>query len=524
MPSAISAAQPEPFGGISQTSRPRWAKRSGSTHSLRCAERSSTSSQVASRDGLGHRALVEAWPALARRSAGACGRDREACSAARLPAAATATSPARARAASGAPRGRRPRRRSRPGRSRGRARGRARACRSAAARSAQARTAPGDGARARPELLDHPLRHAHRRAAGAVEPVQLAAVPHEREGIAPDAVVGRLADGQAGGRGQRRVDRVAALLERPHAGARRGGVARRHERAAHDRRHPRKTTAGEAARGRTGRRSRSSCRRQHGPIAHPCRCSRSASRTRRPTCSRCSRIASRAPSASRSRIAVEDLMVVRDRALGAALGPERVLTAVTDRVVERADDLDERVVAGRARDRDVEGGVVLDDPLAPCHALFHQRQPALDLADRARRGPHRRQRRDLGLEDVARLDRVDAATRIRGRAFGMRATSCVRARGTMPTRDRPRTSTAPMPSSAASASRSTLRLTWSCSLSSRSAGSSSSGAPAAAISSSSWSETSMGRLRRRTGRATRGGACRAGGKSSLPERRVRAPR
>ena len=70
--------------------------------------------------------------ALARRSAGACGRGREACRAARLPAAARATSLARARAASGGPRARPPRRRSRPGRWRGRARGRARACRSAA--------------------------------------------------------------------------------------------------------------------------------------------------------------------------------------------------------------------------------------------------------------------------------------------------------------------------------------------------------------------------------------------------------
>ena len=143
MPSAISAAQPEPLGGISQTSRPRWAKR------MRLDPLAAMRREVLDvepggvRDGLGHRALVETWRALARRCAGACGRDREACRAARRAAAARAISPARARAASGAPRARPPRRRSRPGRSRGRARGRARACRSAAARSAQARTAPG---------------------------------------------------------------------------------------------------------------------------------------------------------------------------------------------------------------------------------------------------------------------------------------------------------------------------------------------------------------------------------------------
>ena len=201
------------------------------------------------RDGLGHRALVETWRALARRCAGACGRDREACRSARLRGGGQGDLPCSSarcqRCATRAPA-------ATPFSARSIAGASARSSPSLPKRCGEVGPGahgPGRGARARPELLDDPLRHAHRRAAGAVEPVQLPAVPHEREGIAPDAVVGRLADGQAGGRGQRRVDRVAALLERPHTGARRGGVARRHERAAHDGGHPRKITAGE---GRTG--------------------------------------------------------------------------------------------------------------------------------------------------------------------------------------------------------------------------------------------------------------------------------
>ena len=47
MPSATSAAAPWVLGGSSQTSTPRYARRSGVTHSERWAARSSSESQLA---------------------------------------------------------------------------------------------------------------------------------------------------------------------------------------------------------------------------------------------------------------------------------------------------------------------------------------------------------------------------------------------------------------------------------------------------------------------------------------------
>ena len=76
------------------------------------------------------------------------------------------------------------------------------------------------------------------RPAGAVDAVEHALVPDEREGVTADPVVGRLGDGQHRGRCERRVDRVAPALERAQAGTGRERMARRDHRLAADRGHP----------------------------------------------------------------------------------------------------------------------------------------------------------------------------------------------------------------------------------------------------------------------------------------------
>ena len=63
-------------------------------------------------------------------------------------------------------------------------------------------------------------------------------MPHERERISSQAVVGRLRDGQHRGRGERGVDRIASLGERRQTGCRGERMARRDHRPADDRRHP----------------------------------------------------------------------------------------------------------------------------------------------------------------------------------------------------------------------------------------------------------------------------------------------
>ena len=90
--------------------------------------------------------------------------------------------------------------------------------------------------RARPGGVDGQRVDVRRRAPRAVEPVQLAVEPQQREGVAADAVVGRLADGEHGRRRERGVDRVAARLQRPHARARGQRVAGGHHRLGGDRR------------------------------------------------------------------------------------------------------------------------------------------------------------------------------------------------------------------------------------------------------------------------------------------------
>ena len=90
--------------------------------------------------------------------------------------------------------------------------------------------------RARAVGVDGQLVDVGRRAPRAVQAVQLAVEPEQREGVAADAVVGRLADGEHRRRRQRRVDRVAARLERAHARARGQRVARGHHRVGGDRR------------------------------------------------------------------------------------------------------------------------------------------------------------------------------------------------------------------------------------------------------------------------------------------------
>ena len=88
-----------------------------------------------------------------------------------------------------------------------------------AARSAQSRTAPGTVTDRGPCILDGPAAEVGRRPAGAVDAVQRALVPDEREGVTADAVVGRLRDRQHRGGRERRVDRVPPALERAQAGA-----------------------------------------------------------------------------------------------------------------------------------------------------------------------------------------------------------------------------------------------------------------------------------------------------------------
>ena len=95
----------------------------------------------------------------------------------------------------------------------------------------------GHGHRLRADILGGPAAEVGRRAAGAVEAVQRALVPDEREGVTSDAVVGRLGDGQHRGGRERRVDRVPPTLERAQAGAARERMARRHHRLGADRRH-----------------------------------------------------------------------------------------------------------------------------------------------------------------------------------------------------------------------------------------------------------------------------------------------
>ena len=91
---------------------------------------------------------------------------------------------------------------------------------------------------ARAEHVDADLVQLERRAAGAVEAVEPSVVPHERERISSQAVVGRLRDGQHRGRGERGVDRIASLAERRQTGCRGERMARRDHRPADDRRHP----------------------------------------------------------------------------------------------------------------------------------------------------------------------------------------------------------------------------------------------------------------------------------------------
>ena len=91
---------------------------------------------------------------------------------------------------------------------------------------------------ARAEHVDADLVQLERRAAGAVEAVEPSVVPHERERISSQAVVGRLRDGQHRGRGERGVDRIASLGERRQTGCRGERMARRDHRPADDRRHP----------------------------------------------------------------------------------------------------------------------------------------------------------------------------------------------------------------------------------------------------------------------------------------------
>jgi hypothetical protein len=77
----------------------------------------------------------------------------------------------------------------------------------------------GHGHRARPRLVDLQLGELGRRAAGAVQPPQLSLPPDLREEIAADPRVTRLGDAQHRRRGERRIDRVPAVLERPDARA-----------------------------------------------------------------------------------------------------------------------------------------------------------------------------------------------------------------------------------------------------------------------------------------------------------------
>ena len=110
--------------------------------------------------------------------------------------------------------------------------------------------------RLRAVVLERPAAEVGRGAAGAVDAVQRALVPDEREGVAADPVVGRLRDRQHGGGRERRVDRVAAALERAQAGAGRERMARRDHRLGADRGHPppaARARPGPAGRGRRGR-------------------------------------------------------------------------------------------------------------------------------------------------------------------------------------------------------------------------------------------------------------------------------
>ena len=94
------------------------------------------------------------------------------------------------------------------------------------------------GHRARPESVHAELGQLRRRAARGVEPVQLALPPDLREEVAADPGVARLGDAEHRRRRESSVDRVPALLEGAHPGARRQRVARRHHRVAEDGRTP----------------------------------------------------------------------------------------------------------------------------------------------------------------------------------------------------------------------------------------------------------------------------------------------
>ena len=88
------------------------------------------------------------------------------------------------------------------------------------------------------ESLEQLWRVGGRRAARAVQPVQLAAIPYQRKSVRADAVRGRLDDGQRDGRGHRGVDRVAAALQRRQPGLRRQWLAGGHDAARGQHRHP----------------------------------------------------------------------------------------------------------------------------------------------------------------------------------------------------------------------------------------------------------------------------------------------
>ena len=95
----------------------------------------------------------------------------------------------------------------------------------------------GHGHRPRTDILERPPAEVGRRPAGAVEPVQRALVPHERERVAADAVVGRLGNGQHRSSRESSVNRVPPVLERAQAGAGRERMTRRDHGLGADRGH-----------------------------------------------------------------------------------------------------------------------------------------------------------------------------------------------------------------------------------------------------------------------------------------------
>ena len=85
----------------------------------------------------------------------------------------------------------------------------------------------------------------------ASSPTSVAVAPDQREAVAADAGRHRLGDAEHGGRGQRRVGRVAAALERPQPGRRGERLARRDHRLGRDGRRPARCVRNTSASGRS---------------------------------------------------------------------------------------------------------------------------------------------------------------------------------------------------------------------------------------------------------------------------------